>query len=317
MTYPDFSKSFTLTTDASNIALGSVLSQNNKPIAFHSRTLNTAERNYSTIEKELLAIIDSCKHFRPYLFGQKFTIETDHKPLVWLFSLKEANQRLARWKLRLEEYEFEIIHKKSKENKVADALSRIEINALERSAKEVAKIKIISDKKIRPARKKTQEKTKDEELVDLESVLPQLDENEHLTPQDIEDILNENPFTANNNAQNELLDEMPLLDRLELLTDQTVHTSVENPTNGLIYSEKYLYLFKNKIHMKLDPRYEVKIVEPSHFLVNIQNGSEKEQIKNFMKEYLQPDKTYGIFFENDREKNIGKSSPRNITRNFL
>lgn len=146
--------------------------------------------------------------------------------------------------------------------------------------------------------------------------MPQLDENEHLTPQDIEDILNESPFAANNNAQNELLDGMPLLDRLELLTNQTVHTSVENPTNGLIYSEKHFYSFKNKIHMKLDPRYEVKIVEPNHFLVNIQNGSEKGQIKNFMKEYLQPDRTYGIFFENDTEKTLEKAVREILPKTF-
>jgi RNase H-like domain found in reverse transcriptase/Reverse transcriptase (RNA-dependent DNA polymerase) len=82
--YPDFEKPFRLTTDASNVAIGGVLSQNNQPIGYYSRTLNSAEKNYSTIEKELLAVIACCKHFRPYLFGKKFTIETDHNPLVWL-----------------------------------------------------------------------------------------------------------------------------------------------------------------------------------------------------------------------------------------
>lgn len=132
--YPDFTKSFKLTTDASNIALGSVLSQNEHPIAYYSRTLNSAERNYSTIEKELLAIIDSTKHFRPYLYGQKFLIETDHNPLVWLSKIKEPNSRLIRWKLKLEEFNFEIKYKKGKENLVADALSRIDINILEKNA---------------------------------------------------------------------------------------------------------------------------------------------------------------------------------------
>ena len=81
--YPDFSKSFCLTTDASNTAIGSVLSQGNVPldlpIAYASRTLNKAELNYSTTEKELLAIVWSIKHFRPYLYGRKFKIITDHR----------------------------------------------------------------------------------------------------------------------------------------------------------------------------------------------------------------------------------------------
>lgn len=131
LVYPDFSKRFKLTTDASNIAIGSVLSQNDHPIAYYSRTLNTAERNYSTIEKELLAIVDSTKHFRPYLYGQKFTIETDHNPLVWLSKIKEPNSRLTRWKLKLGEFQFEIKYKKGKENVVADALSRVELNTHE------------------------------------------------------------------------------------------------------------------------------------------------------------------------------------------
>lgn len=129
--YPDFSEPFTLTTDASNIAIGAVLSQKGKPVAYYSRTLITAERNYSTIERELLAIIDSCKHFRPYLYGTKFTIETDHKPLVWLHHIKEHHPRLSRMKLKLEEFDFEIKYRKGKENAIADALSRIELNMIE------------------------------------------------------------------------------------------------------------------------------------------------------------------------------------------
>lgn len=98
--YPDFTQKFNLTTDASNFAIGAVLSQgkigSDLPIAYASRTLNTSETNYSTIEKELLAIVWAVKYFRPYLFGRKFTIVTDHKPLQWLFSLKEPNSKLVK-----------------------------------------------------------------------------------------------------------------------------------------------------------------------------------------------------------------------------
>jgi len=128
LTRPDFNKKFTLTTDASNYALGAVLAQENKPICFASRTLNEHEVNYSAIEKELLAIVWSTKYFRPYLYGRRFTVQTDHKPSVWLESLKEPNMKLQRWKLKLNEYDFEIKHIQGKENHIADALSRIKIN---------------------------------------------------------------------------------------------------------------------------------------------------------------------------------------------
>lgn len=89
--------------------------------------------NYSTIEKELLAIVWATSQFRHYLYGRKFTLNTDHKPLVWLSSLKEPNSKLIRWKIKLNEYEFNICHVQGKDNKVADALSRItcEVNLFE------------------------------------------------------------------------------------------------------------------------------------------------------------------------------------------
>jgi len=133
--YPDFSKEFILTTDASNVALGAILSQgpigSDKPICYASRTLNKTEQNYSTIEKELLGIVWATKYFRPYLFGRKFKVITDHKPLTWLFSLKEPNSKLVRWRLKLEEFDYEVIYKKGKENSNVDALSRVELHANE------------------------------------------------------------------------------------------------------------------------------------------------------------------------------------------
>lgn len=132
--FPDFTKPFVLTTDASNFAIGAVLSQgpigSDKPIAYASRTLNDAETRYSTIEKELLAIVWATKHFRPYLYGRKFLIYTDHRPLTWIKSIKEPNSKLTRWKLRLAEFDYDIKHKDGKQNCNADALSRIRLNAL-------------------------------------------------------------------------------------------------------------------------------------------------------------------------------------------
>lgn len=142
--YPNFDEPFVLTTDASAFALGCVLSQgkigNDLPIAYGSRTLCSAETKYSTIERELLAIVWSVKHFRPYLFGRKFKLVTDHRPLTWLFSIKDPGSRLARWRLKLEEYDYEIVYKPGKTNKNADALSRIKINHFSECSKFNSKV---------------------------------------------------------------------------------------------------------------------------------------------------------------------------------
>lgn len=130
--YPDFSpeNEFILQTDASGIAIGAVLTNKDlKPIAYASRPLNSSEINYPTIEKELLAIVWSVKYFRPYLYGRHFTIKTDHKPLVYLFGMKDPSSRLMKFRLTLEEYDFKIEYVKGKENVGADALSRIYITS--------------------------------------------------------------------------------------------------------------------------------------------------------------------------------------------
>lgn len=133
--YPDFSKPFILTCDASNYAIGAVLSQGPKgqerPIAYASRTLNKSETNYNTTEKELLAVLFGCKTFRPYLYGRKFYIFTDHRPLTWLMNHKDPGSKLQRWRLKLSEYEYEIGYQKGKLNAAADALSRYPVNPVE------------------------------------------------------------------------------------------------------------------------------------------------------------------------------------------
>lgn len=140
--YPDFSKNFILTTDASNFALGAVLSQGaigkDRPVAFASRTLTKSEEKYSAIEKELLAIDWATKYFRPYLFGRKFTLYTDHQPLTYALNLKTPNSKLVQWMLRLREYDFVPVYRPGQQNVVADALSRVltEVNINEEEPEE-------------------------------------------------------------------------------------------------------------------------------------------------------------------------------------
>jgi hypothetical protein len=129
--YPDFEKPFYLYTDASTIGIGSVLAQKSEKgehvIAYASRTLTPAEKNYGVSELECLAVVWSIKYFRHYLCGSQFTIITDHAALKWLLnsSSETANRRLERWKITLSEYDYKVEYRKGTLHQNADALSRI------------------------------------------------------------------------------------------------------------------------------------------------------------------------------------------------
>jgi len=132
---PDWSLPFELMCDASDHAIGAVLGQKvgkaSHVIYYASRTLHDAQLNYTTTEKELLAVIFALEKFRSYLLGSKVIVYTDHSALKYLLSKKDTRPRLIRWILLLQEFDLEIRDKKGCENVVADHLSRLLVESQE------------------------------------------------------------------------------------------------------------------------------------------------------------------------------------------
>ena len=128
LAYPDPSKPFLLDCDCSGFALGSVLSQTHDgqehPVAYYSHTLSRAERNYCVTRRELLAVVESIKHFHPYLYGVEFKVWSDHGALSWLLRFNVAEGQLCRWFQVLSTYHFTLEYRRGALHRNADGLSR-------------------------------------------------------------------------------------------------------------------------------------------------------------------------------------------------
>ncbi|GKE83383.1 reverse transcriptase domain-containing protein [Tanacetum coccineum] len=127
---PDWDQPFELMCDASDYAIGAVLGQriekHFRPIHYASKTMTEAESNYTTTEKEMLAVVYAFEKFRSYLIMNKSIVYTDHSALKYLFNKKDAKARLLWWVLLLQEFDFKVIDTKGAENYAADHLSRLE-----------------------------------------------------------------------------------------------------------------------------------------------------------------------------------------------
>ena len=119
---------FTLYTDASKIAIGAVLLQSDtagveRAISFFSKKLSPAQKNYSTFERECLAVVCALEHFRVYLLARPFRLHTDHRVLLWLFSEPKASVRISGWLATLMKYPMQIEYVRGCKNAIADAPS--------------------------------------------------------------------------------------------------------------------------------------------------------------------------------------------------
>lgn len=270
--YPNFDEPFILTTDASDVAIGAVLSQgtlgSDKPIAYASRTLSDTEQRYATIEKELLSIVWAIKYFRPYLYGKRFTIYTDHRPLTWIMSIKDPNSKLTRWRLRLAEYNFNVEYKKGKANTNADALSRIQIYH-----------NTINSKEPQPSTSNTNTDLLD---IDIRTLLDM-----PLTPD------NDNPL--NEESSNIELDSLNM-ETNPIETNEMENTSIKIPQieDAIDRQQKQFHI--RKTHgdkYRIDDRSKGKIIIKD---VWIPINDTRQQIIEFLRENTIPDRTFHCFF---------------------
>ena len=143
MLTPDWSNEFEIMCDASDYAMGVVLGQRTdkifKAIYYANKNFNEAQENYSTTEKEMLAMVFACEKFRPYILGSHVVIHTDHAAIKYLMTKKDAKLRLIRWVLLLQEFDLEIKDNKGSDNAIADHLSRLERTTETTKGAEIAK----------------------------------------------------------------------------------------------------------------------------------------------------------------------------------
>lgn len=295
--FPDFSKQFIVTVDASQMACGAVLSQNinnnDLPICYISRSFQKGELNKPIIEKELLAIHFAVTYLRPYLYGTKFIVNSDHKPLVYLYNMKKPSSKLTRIRLDLEEYDFEIKHIKGVDNVVADALSRITIHDLkEIYQNNVTMLPVFTRSKTRILNQNIKEKeieNQSKEIANKLRVIEELNsnydkkiprvrcENEKLLCAFLKKKkiirINLEEFTVNGKLALE-----PILSKIEKDADSLNYLKIQWPLNDILFKHVSIVNFKEACE-KVLKKLQIILINPP---ITVKNKDEKLDIlKNF------------------------------------
>uniref|UniRef100_A0A914DMF0 RNA-directed DNA polymerase n=1 Tax=Acrobeloides nanus TaxID=290746 RepID=A0A914DMF0_9BILA len=129
LAYPDYSQDFHVTTDASKLGMGAVLTQiingQTKTIGYFSKPFSDSERNWAAVKQEAVAIVEALKFFKPIIYGAKIHVHSDHRPLVWLMKKENLNSTLTRYAVDLMQFDVDIEYLPGAQNHIADALSRI------------------------------------------------------------------------------------------------------------------------------------------------------------------------------------------------
>lgn len=285
--YPDFKKNFKLVTDASAYAIGAVLQQENHPVCYASRTLNEHERNYSTTEKELLAIVWATNYFRPYLYGVKFNLLTDHQPLKWLYTKtqgKDVNPRLYRWLLKLGEYNINVDYIKGKENRVADFLSRIntDTHEIENNRPPTRNEKLFDLHKTQNTNNK---------LIETINHVEGRNDN---TPYNTEDIeASEEDSLYNNFDQNSVGNNSND-------DSQTIHSQQEDLNNHINILDTIVNRFKTQIILTDNKNNEIEI-KHNNRKIYINSKDLENNFADILRRYIKPGKI-GIYTDLDDHK---------------
>lgn len=219
----------------------------------------------SWILKELYAIVWATKYFRPYLFGKKFNIVTDHKPLQWLFSLKDPNSKLIRWRLKLEEFDYTVYYKKGKLNSNADCLSRIECHN-----KDIFKYMDQFNQNFG--------QSTSHDLDNLSTVV-NLDQNDIPSTSQMTQVAdNDNDLaTVHTNQEENPIVQIPISD-----------TPVNIGNNQLILS----YVYHSPHAVKIE-RYGSR----QRIIAQLSQNSFQDNVIKLVKEYLVPNVKYSLYFE--------------------
>ena len=268
---PNFELDFQLTSDASDLGYGAVLEQEfegkDRSIGFYSKCYTKAQKNYSTSEKELLSIVMAVENWSIFLYGRKFIVYSDHKPLAWLLNKKDPHPRLERWIIRLAVYEFEIRYKPGKENIVADMLSRLfDENDVNNNPEDEYFDIIIAAVEERP--ESTQETGHSDEYQYLEEIamLPISAQNNDKTRLDQEED-EEISWIKNMILQN--CDNKPKLDRFETPEQRVLYKEYNSlrVIDGIVYRQTEDKHGMNQVQLVLPKQKVIEVLDKIHKLV--------------------------------------------------